>query len=109
MIELQALSISGETLVPQPLRDRCSNFLWVIRAHETKKVSVYTEKDAEREHAEWLDELNHSTREQLLARHLDLSKRYDYLDHQHERALFWLWVLDGFALLVVCFLLRYFT
>lgn len=58
---------------------------------------MYSSEDAEHEHAEWLEELSHCTRDELVAKIVDLSERYNYVsDKLHSRNT-WLFVL-GIAL-----------
>jgi hypothetical protein len=56
--------------------------------------SMYTSEEAEREHAEWLNELVRSTHADLLARYLDLSERYGQLAAKLDSRNMWLFVVS---------------
>jgi hypothetical protein len=55
---------------------------------------MYTSEHAGRDHAEWLDELTHSTHADLLARYLDLSERYNYVSAKLDSRNMWLFVVS---------------
>jgi len=58
---------------------------------------MYSSKDAAHERAEWFEELSRCTRDELIAKIVDLSERYNYVsDKLHSRNT-WLVVL-GIAL-----------
>ena len=54
---------------------------------------MYSSEDAAHDHAVWLRELSQCTREELIAKIVDLSERYTYVSYNLQSRNTWLFVL----------------